>query len=143
MTSRRPGDPAARVRRALLLLPLVAGVLAMHVLLLCAGAGPDPMAGHAGHGAAPSLHAAATTAMEAVGAVVAEPGPGTAGDTGHAALTVCLAVLAALVGLLLAASRRDGPVAAGRDGPRGRPVARPRHPPPPADLALLHCVSRT
>lgn len=156
----------ARAWRAVLLLPLLAGVLAMHVLLLCAtdGAEADPMAGHAGHGtpsaatpAGTAHHGAhalgtATTAavvalLPAVGSAMPAPTAAVASTAsshgGHGLLEVCLAVLVGVVLLALSRwSRRVGPAAV-HGAHATAVVLRLAHPPPRTPPRLLLCVSRT
>lgn len=135
------GGTSRSVVRALLLLPLVAGVLAMHVLLLCAtgGSGADPMESHAGHGSAATAAAEVAPVAPSL-AVAGEPEPD---HDGHATMAICLAVLVALVALALTAPRGRWYRLVGaitRDALERLPVPRP---PPRGDLALLLCVSRT
>lgn len=163
----RTVPPVAGPRRALraaLLLPLLAGVFAMHVLLLCSDGGAD----HAGHDGAPMagmpsmpstslmstmpvtpatdavaehVHGAATTDVVATtAAVLARDVAGT--DPGSL-LGMCLAVVTA--GLVLAllglrSTPATGPRAPHRLHPPGHRAARA---PPPAPLRHLLCVSRT
>lgn len=146
-----------RALRAALLLPLLAGVLAMHVLLLCSDGGAD----HAGHhgtsmAAMPSMplmsttpktdalvehvHQATADAVATAAAVLARDVAST--DPGSL-LGMCLAVVTA--GLVLAllglrSTPATGPRAPHRLHPPGHRAARA---PPPAPLRHLLCVSRT
>jgi hypothetical protein len=147
------GDRATgpgRVLRAGLLLPLLAGVLAMHVLLLCSdGGGTGP---HGGHGSAvsttpPEVHAQpAAHAVPVTGpALLARVLPtarDTAADPTTAALAVCLAVLT--VALVLGAGPRGSltlpPARSTTGGALRLHAARP---PPVIPLRLLLSVSRT
>lgn len=159
----RTVPPVAGPRRALraaLLLPLLAGVLAMHVLLLCSDGGAD----HAGHDGAPMAAMPSMSAIAVMPAMpmtdaVAEHVHGAAADVVATATAVlvrdvadadagsllgmCLAVVTA--GLVLALLGRrstpaTGPRAPRRLHPPGRRAARA---PPPAPLLHLLCVSRT
>ncbi|WP_207024688.1 hypothetical protein [Phycicoccus sp. DTK01] len=150
-----------RALRAALLLPLLAGVLAMHVLLLCSDGGAD----HAGHGGAPMagmpsvplmatmpvtpatdavaehVHGAATTDVVATTAAVLARDVADA-DAGSL-LGMCLAVVTA--GLVLALlGRRSTPATRPRTRRRLHPLGRrAARAPPPAPLRHLLCVSRT
>lgn len=132
-----------RVLRAGLLLPLLAGVLAMHVLLVCSGSGE----GHSDHGGTLSpvamhsmAHAEAATVVEGVATVIRalpDTGPGLSG------LAVCLAVVGAALVLGLrgrAAFFLARPVALATRSPGGAATARP---PPQVPARVLLCVSRT
>lgn len=150
-----------RVLRAGLLLPLLAGVLAMHVLLLCSDGSTGPHTGHVtasvspapGHPTArtaahpdhadrslptdtgPAASAVLSDVLAAAGGAVAGPSDG--------GLAVCLAVLGGTLVLLLA---RRGALVAPPDPAPARPSGRRPHrarPPPPTPLRLLLCVSRT
>ncbi|MBT9255236.1 hypothetical protein KMZ32_09060 [Phycicoccus sp. MAQZ13P-2] len=153
-----------RALRAALLLPLLAGVLAMHVLLLCSDGGAD----HAGHDGAPMAampSMSATSAMAVMPAMpmadaVAEHVQGAAttdvvataaavlardvaGTDPSSLLGMCLAVVTA--GLVLALlGLRSTPVTGPRAPHRLRhPGHRATRAPPPAPLRHLLCVSRT
>lgn len=156
-----PGRRIGRLGRAALVLPVLLGVLAMHVLMLCADVG----AGHHGEspGAATAMHhsshsddvADAMTAaahgtsarLDRAGpviAAVADHAPVEALDSDHRAMAMCLAVLAAL-GLVL---RRRPSAAAGLLATAlalrpGRLPAATALPPPGPPLLLTLCVLRT
>lgn len=153
-----------RVRHAVLVLSVLAGLLGMHGL----SGGHSSSASHAamsmpdGSGAArsavppsrPLLAVGSTTANASSQAGTTSPAPavvaaGPLADVGHGmsgTLIACLAVLPG--GLLLRLMRRgrahrpmsrpDRPA-----GPRGGPVAGPRYLPPEPDLVAGLCVSRT
>ncbi|WP_157577596.1 hypothetical protein [Phycicoccus jejuensis] len=163
----RTVPPVAGPRRALraaLLLPLLAGVFAMHVLLLCSDGGAD----HAGHDGAPmagmpsmpSTSLMSTMPVTPVTNAAAEHVPGAAttdavataaavlasdvadADAGSL-LGMCLAVVTA--GLVLALlGRRSTPATRPRTRRRLHPLGRrAARAPPPAPLRHLLCVSRT
>ncbi|WP_377644350.1 hypothetical protein [Oryzobacter terrae] len=139
---------SAALRRAVLLLPLVAGVLAMHVLFLCAegGSGPGETASHARHG---STHA--SSSMGSPGHHVpslpsvpdVEDRLGISPEAPAGALAACLAVLVAAA--LLRAT--GSPWRSRGRGPGSRrqsaPLLAMTHPPPRPVGGLLLCVSRT
>ncbi|MGG5259409.1 hypothetical protein [Phycicoccus avicenniae] len=125
-----------------LLLPLLTGVLAMHVLLLCSdGAGA---AGHAGHASA--THGMPAHSVHLLGAdpvTVGSAAPGPTAEASSTAELVCVAVLGAVVVLVL---RRRGvlaPAATGTAAPRTVVLRRLSRPPPSIRLPVLLCVSRT
>lgn len=155
-----PGRRIGRLGRAALVLPVLLGVLAMHVLMLCSDVG----AGHHGgspaaatamhHGSHPADVADARTAaahgasavLDPAGPViaVADRAPVDALGSDHGAMAMCLAVLAAL-GLVLrrrpsAAARLLATALALRPG--RLPAATALPPPGPPRLLTL-CVLRT
>lgn len=152
-------DGRGRILRAGLLLPLLTGVLAMHVLLLCSdGAGEGGHGGHVGHApaavpaapamAAPAMTAHAPTSAAAdVGAVgtmlVSAARGGAVADRSATTAVVCLAVLGAVVALVL--RRRGGlaPRSTSTTVDHTRVRRRLARAPPSVPLPLLLCVSRT
>lgn len=132
------------VARLGLYLPLLAGLLAMHVLLLCHGtAEAQGAAGrHGGHALAAPFEARGYGHTSAPHVII-PLAPVPVAPHGPSPLEMCLAVVAGL--FIVAGVRRRGPATLGGGalvGERLLPRWSPGRGPPPY-LTLVLCVSRT